>query len=653
MNEVLLCAVSISLALQGSAMQSSPIALTPDEKTLCAVNQDSGSISLWRWPQIEGVREIQVGEEPRTLAISPDGRRAYVTNQSSQTLSVVDLEARKTTATIDLGGQPYGIILNDDGSRAFVSQYAGSYIGGKYQPGTIAVIDLKRGRVEHLIPVKLRPWALARSQGNPLLYATHYLQIEGKGMVTEIDTETLSVRRVIALEPEKNTSGGRGGIFNGLASIALHPQDSRALVTGIQSNVVGGLERNGQQLSQNTMVQTAVRVMDLRVGRELRHARMLPSLAGRGVAVPSAVVFMGSGDLFIDLYFASSDYKVLKYNEQGIVEEVAHGSVPAGPTGIVLTRDGSAAFVASRWDRSVTQISLENPSEPKPLRTVKTTNEPWSPQRIQGAILFHDAGDSRMSSNRLISCASCHLDGGIVVDGLTWDLTVPGIQPKFSNTMDITVMAGSSPPFFHRAVLNGTLALEIFVRAFQGGSGFLPKLEFSELERISSRAMAMYTIADELRLSSIEPSPEWTAMLDYMNSLRPRPNPHRNGSKPREEIFSAAERGRELFFDARQGCALCHKGPLLTNSKLDEKEFRRGKKKRIYDIGTGKVLDVPALANLWDTSPYLHDGRAATLRDVLTIHNDDDWHGQTSHLKDRELDDLATFLLVAGDAPDS
>jgi cytochrome c peroxidase len=136
-------------------------------------------------------------------------------------------------------------------------------------------------------------------------------------------------------------------------------------------------------------------------------------------------------------------------------------------------------------------------------------------------------------------------------------------------------------------------------------------------------------------------SPEWKAILTYMDSLRPRPNPHRDGPLPRLEIRQAARRGREIFFHPAVGCGRCHCGPRLTISGTDAKQA-------IFDVGTGKALDVPSLLHLWDTAPYLHDGRAATLHDVLTVHNEGDRHGTTSHLNARELDDLVTFMLAAG-----
>jgi hypothetical protein len=70
-----------------------------------------------------------------------------------------------------------------------------------------------------------------------------------------------------------------------------------------------------------------------------------------------------------------------------------------------------------------------------------------------------------------------------------------------------------------------------------------------------------------------------------------------------------------------------------------------------YDIGTGKdteknlAFDTPTLVELWRTGPYLVDGRAATMEEVLTKHNPEDKHGETSSLNEQQIDDLAEFIL--------
>jgi cytochrome c peroxidase len=71
-----------------------------------------------------------------------------------------------------------------------------------------------------------------------------------------------------------------------------------------------------------------------------------------------------------------------------------------------------------------------------------------------------------------------------------------------------------------------------------------------------------------------------------------------------------------------------------------------------YEVGTRGDADwpeetaflTPKLAELWRTAPYLHHGRAVTLRDVLTTHNRQDRHGKTSHLDEAEIEALVEYL---------
>jgi hypothetical protein len=55
-------------------------------------------------------------------------------------------------------------------------------------------------------------------------------------------------------------------------------------------------------------------------------------------------------------------------------------------------------------------------------------------------------------------------------------------------------------------------------------------------------------------------------------------------------------------------------------------------------------IDTPTLLGIWQTAPYLHDGSALTLRDVLTTRNAAGQHGDTANLPAEDLDALVAYL---------
>ncbi len=124
-----------------------------------------------------------------------------------------------------------------------------------------------------------------------------------------------------------------------------------------------------------------------------------------------------------------------------------------------------------------------------------------------------------------------------------------------------------------------------------------------------------------------------SAVDDYLKSLKPMPSPHLVNGR----LSPLAERGREVF--GRAGCASCHPPGLFTDL-------------RTYDVGTQARtdkatvrFDTPTLVELWRTAPYLHDGSAATVRDVLTTRNTRQQHGSTANLSASDIDALCAYLL--------
>jgi cytochrome c peroxidase len=79
-------------------------------------------------------------------------------------------------------------------------------------------------------------------------------------------------------------------------------------------------------------------------------------------------------------------------------------------------------------------------------------------------------------------------------------------------------------------------------------------------------------------------------------------------------LDASQKRGMELFF-GRAGCAACHGGINFAGPWVDRGHPRA--EPLFVDVGTGVAVRVPTLRNLGATAPYLHDGRLATLDEVL------------------------------------
>jgi cytochrome c peroxidase len=218
------------------------------------------------------------------------------------------------------------------------------------------------------------------------------------------------------------------------------------------------------------------------------------------------------------------------------------------------------------------------------------------------------------------SCSSCH-PGDARADGLNWDLLNDGVgNPK--NTKSL-LLAHQTPPVMWLGVRE---TAETAVRA-----GIKHILFTKQPEEVAQ------AIDEYLKSLKPIPSPYLVPVGNDVRNLTSSSATADTNSAAEWRLSPSAQRGKRLFIHA--GCAACHPPPLFTNLQQ-------------YDVGTRAPFDkptdkfdTPTLIELWRTAPYLHDGSAATLREVLTTRNPKDQHGRTSNLSPKELDDLCTYLL--------
>ena len=224
----------------------------------------------------------------------------------------------------------------------------------------------------------------------------------------------------------------------------------------------------------------------------------------------------------------------------------------------------------------------------------------------QGERIFFASRPDEIARDNWIACASCHFDAGF--DGRTW----LGVDGGPRNTPVLRGIRGTEPLHWSADRPN----VQSFQQTFTGlmaGTG----LAASELD----------------------------ALAEYVNSLEPLPSPHR---KANGLLTDEAKEGALIFQQA--GCAVCHGPPPFTDRQMHD--VGTGDPFRDHPVFSGKVaetlgpaFDTPSLRELWLTAPYLHDGRAATLRDVLTSFNPEDRHGRTNDLPEAKLAALEAFLL--------
>ena len=120
---------------------------------------------------------------------------------------------------------------------------------------------------------------------------------------------------------------------------------------------------------------------------------------------------------------------------------------------------------------------------------------------------------------------------------------------------------------------------------------------------------------------------------EYLKSLEPIPSPYltKEGS-----LTESAKRGKKIF-NGKANCVTCHVPPYYGDRTK-------------YSLGLGSDDDrdrefaTPILIECWRTAPYMYDGRALSIKDVITIDNSNNLHGNSKDLAEQEVEDLAEYV---------
>lgn len=581
------------------------MALTPDGKELFITCEASHTVIVVDTAMRRKVAEIAAGRHPTDVAFSPDGARAYVSNRLDDTVSVLHTAARKVIATIPVGDEPHGLLTDAQGRYLYVLNTSSD---------SVSVIDTVTNQEVKRLAAGRGPWSLARSPDGSEIYVTNTLsqfvpfRQTSQSEVTVIDTAKAVVTNRIVVPAANLLQGIAWSPSGDFALIALNRTKNLVPMTRLLqgwtvTNGLGIVWRDGSvdQVLLDEPNLCFPDPTDVAITPDGRLALVTSSGSDR-----LAVVDLAKLTAMLRSATQHERDHVLP-NHLGKPTEfiLAHIPVENSPRGILIAADGRTAFVANALDDSITvvdigqleavgRIDLGGPREITKIR--------------HGERVFHSANSA---FHRQFSCHTCHPDGHI--NGLTFDIEPDGL--------------GISP------VDNRTLRGILDTAPFKW-EGTNPSLQ----RQCGPRLAVFFT-----RIQPFTPR-ELDALTTYICTIPRPPNVHRPLGA---ELTDAQRRGKAMFERAAtndgraitedQRCVTCHFPPLYTKRRTD-------------DVGTkgemdrGGEFDVPHLSNIYDSAPYLHDGRAETLEEIWTRYNPYDQHGVTNDMTKDQLNDLIEYL---------
>lgn len=586
----------------------SPIALVAgkDGKTLYVAEYTGKQIAVLNVATRKvAAKAIALGGRPGGLAMSADGGTLFVTlAEPAGKVLLIDVPSlgakREKPVAIAVGHTPLSPVLSRDGKRLYVcNRFSNS----------VSIVDLETKKEVARVAVPREPVACALTPDGKLLFVANHLPTGPAHVktvaatVSVIDTATKRVSLEIKLP-----NGSMG-----LRGMAISPDGKWIYVT----HILARYQLPTTQLERGWMNTNAMSVIDAVNQRLL--ATVLLDDVDLGAANPWAIACTANGKSICITHAGSHELSVIDRTalHEKLDKVAAAAKMPEATTSLAtvcddlaflcgirkryalagqaprgLTLAGNRAYMAEYFSDSIGVVDLASKAIHRPRSIAVGPVRPMTAAR-KGEMLFNDAN---ACFQKWQSCATCHPDAR--TDGLNWDLLNDGIgNPKNTKSM---LLSPQTPPVMNTGIRKDSIT------AVRAGMKFIQFAVHSEKDAL--------------------------AINEYLRSLKPVPSPHLvNG-----QLSEAARSGRKVFEAA--SCSSCHSGPLLTDL-------------RQYNVGTGtgneakRAFDTPSLIELWRTAPYLYDGRAKTIQEVLTRYNTGNLHGRTSKLSKKELADLAEYML--------
>lgn len=565
------------------------------------------AVALSQEPRLVGVPAavkpaLNGNRGPFEVAFTRDGSRAVVTEFDEGALALIDAASGQVLRHVSTeGSEPTGVAVTPDGALALVTNSFS---------GSLAFVDLKALKTT-LLPLPGMPYDVVISPDG----ATAYVSVS---QLDEVAVVSIAERKVTARMKTGRrprslslTPDGRvlavGNLTQGSVTF-LDVVNQRSLgegptpavnLRGVAIYPNGRLAYCVAQRAQNERpTETAIGIWSNQAfhvrpnGNRNGAENIWLDFLGKDVSDPDSVIFDPTYTRVFITCSGGHSVNVLPVGADG--DAVTIQNVGAHPKGLALRPDGKELWVANHLGNDLAVI---DPTTLKVTRRIDLGPTPRKDPTLLGRFLFSTAS---IVNGAQFSCNSCHPDG--TTDGISWKFV--HVQDPLGKTIDRNVRS-----------LRGEIADTAPFRWSGAGA------ELHEFVREEVHGLLQ---GPELS------APEVDAMVTYLKSLKLPPNPHRG---PDGSLTEAALRGKALFAGKAE-CATCHAGPKAGGG-------RRG---WVGTTPAGMDLDVPHLAGVYDSYPYLHDGSAATLEEIFSKRNAQKVHGKADTLTEAELKDLLEYV---------
>ncbi len=561
---------------------------------------------------------VPVGQRPERLVAGPDGR-VFVACRGDRTLVIVDPHRGAVARRAVVGAEPYAVALTPDGATVLVTASA---------EGVLVALDATNLAERFRVTLGAWPAAIAVHPDGQHAFVTHLLS----GTVEAVSLTKGEVAYSLEL-PTRGTGFPRTAQAADDARAAVHataalvsPGGTRLFVAHVMADV-GATETTivaqGYGLGVARPLVATVSTFDLTTKTLLRSP-----VAERGVKIEtlrdkkfrtleedaapfgfieeeelarlSQPVALAMDPVFARLLLVSMGSDRVTALDAGAADPIGRPlqgvKVGHAPRGVALSADGRTAFVHNAQGFSISRIDLAASAFQEEFRfdlkaedTFAVAKDPLSAEAALGRRLFTYALDERVGGVAHFACAGCHPDGRH--DGLVWRV---GEGPR-----QTPILAGRLEGTGPYNWLGTELHLEENVTETigrLGGGGLDPK---------ETKALATY-------------------ITHHLPGL----------DRPAQAERARVVRGRALFESAETGCSNCHSG--------DHGDAVR------HEVGTGAkgdtktAFDTPSLRHLWASAPYLHDGSATTLAQLVELCGDT--MGRTKQLTAADKAALAAYL---------